>query len=156
MRIIQSLIVLLSIALAIPMQATAGTRNDEKINWSSYAEAQKAGSNGRKYFIYFYSEHCGYCRRLESKTFTNAAVADYIDANYTPVRVNIEKEQKLASRFGIRGVPNLHFLSPEGENIAHWPGYIESDRLLIMLRYIATDSYKNKNFSEFVKEQERK
>ena len=154
MRIIQSLIVILSIALAIPVQVAAGSRDDSKIDWSSYDEAQKAGNNGRKYFIYFYSDHCGYCKRLESKTFTDATIADYINDNYTPVRVNIDKEQKLAARFGIRGVPNLHFLSPKGENIAHWPGYIESQRLIVMLRYIATDSYKSKNFSDFAKEQE--
>ena len=154
MRIIKSFIIILSIVLVIPMQAAAGSRNEAKINWSSYADAQRNGSNGRKYFIYFYSDHCGYCKRLESKTFTDATIADYINDNYTPVRVNIDKEQKLAARFGIRGVPNLHFLSPNGENIAQWPGYIESQRLIVMLRYIATDSYKSKNFSDFAKEQE--
>jgi thioredoxin-related protein len=155
MRIVQSFIVLLSVALVIPMQAAAGSRDDAKINWSSYAEAQKDGNNGRKYFIYFYSEHCGYCKRLESKTFTDTAVVDYINTNYTPVRVNAGTERKLATRFGVQGVPDLRFLSPAGENIARWPGYIESDRLLIMLRYISTDSYKSKHFSDFVKEQEQ-
>jgi thioredoxin-related protein len=156
MRIIKSFIIILSIALAFPMQAAAGSRDGKKINWSSYTEAQKSDSSGRKYFIYFYSDHCGYCKRLESKTFTDATVVNYINANYTPVRVNAATEQKLAARFGIQGVPDLRFLSPEGESIARWPGYVESDRLLIMLRYISTDSYKNKNFGEFVKEQEGK
>ena len=153
MRTVKSLIILLIVALAIPMQAAAGSSGDAKINWSSYAEAQKAGSNGRKYFIYFYSEHCGYCRRLESKAFSDATVINYINANYTPVRVNAGTETKLAARFGVQGVPDLRFLSPEGENIARWPGYIESNRLIIMLRYIATDSYKSMNFGDFVKEQ---
>jgi thioredoxin-related protein len=90
---------------------------------------------------------------LESKTFTNQAVADYINANYTPVRVNAGTETSLASRFGIQGVPDLRFLSPKGENIARWPGYIESERLLILLRYISTDSYKSMNFGDFVKDQ---
>jgi thioredoxin-related protein len=153
MRIIKSLIIILSIALAIPM-AAAGTRDAGKINWSSYADAQKSGSNGRKFFIYFYSDHCGYCKRLESKTFTDQTVADYINTNYMPVRVNAGTEKELASRFGIQGVPDLRFVSPEGENIARWPGYIESERLLILLRYISTDSYKSKHFSDFVKEQE--
>jgi thioredoxin-related protein len=156
MRRIQSLIVLLSVALVIPMQAAAGSGDKAKINWSSYAKAQKDGSNGRKYFIYFFSDHCGYCKRLESKAFSDTTVIDYINANYTPVRVNIDKESKLAVRFGVQGVPDLRFLSPDGENIARWPGYIESNPLIIMLRYIATDSYKSKNFGYFVKEQGKK
>ena len=83
MRIIKSLIVLLCVALAIPMLAVAGSSNDSKINWSSYAEAEKAGSNGRKYFIYFYSDYCGYCKRLESKAFADAAVVDFINASFS-------------------------------------------------------------------------
>jgi thioredoxin 1 len=153
MRIIYSLFIIMCIALANPLQAAASSREDVKINWSSYSDAQKNGSNGRKYFIYFYSEHCGYCKRLESKTFTDQAVADYINSNYTPVRVNAGTETSLASRFGIQGVPDLRFLSPKGENIARWPGYIESDRLLILLRYISTDSYKSMNFGDFIKDQ---
>ena len=155
MRIIKSFIIILSIVLVIPMQAAAGSRNEAKINWSSYADAQRNGSNGRKYFIYFYSEHCGYCNRLESKTFTDAEVVDYINTNYKPVRVNTGKESDLAARFGVQGVPDLRFLSPKGENIARWLGYIEGNRLIIMLRYVATDSYKSKNFKDFVKEQDK-
>ena len=155
MRKIHALIIFLSITLVIPIQAAASSKDDVKINWSSYADAQKTSNNGRKYFIYFYSEGCGYCKMLESKTFSNEAVADYINAHYTPVRVNAGKEMNLASRFGIRGVPDLRFLTPEGDSIARWPGFIESGRLLILLRYIGTDSYKNMNFSDFVKTQKQ-
>jgi thioredoxin-related protein len=154
MRKIHLCIIFLSIALAIPMHAAASSsKNKSKINWSSYSDAQKADHNGRKYFIYFYSEHCGYCKMLESKTFSNGDVVDYINANYTPVRVNIEKEANIASRFHVYTIPDLRFLTPEGDNIARWPGYLESDRLLVLLRYISTDSYKNMGFSDFVKGQ---
>ena len=90
---------------------------------------------------------------LESKTFSNGDVVNYINANYTPVRVNIEKEVNIASRFHVYTIPDLRFLTPEGDNIARWPGYLESDRLLVLLRYISTDSYKNMGFSDFVKGQ---
>jgi thioredoxin-related protein len=153
MRKIQLLIILLSVTLTLPMLATASSTGDTKINWSSYADAKKAGNNGRKFFIYFYSVHCGYCRMLESNTFSKDSVADYINANYTPVRVDIEKEKTLASRFHVYSIPDLRFLTPEGEDISRWPGFIESEPLLILLRYIATDSYLNMNFNDFVKGQ---
>ena len=155
MRKIHFCIIFLSIVLAIPMCAAASSKSETKINWSSYADAQKGDHNGRKYFIYFYSERCGYCKMLETKTFSNAAVVDYINANYTPVRVNIEKEVKIASRFQVYTIPDLRFLTPEGDSIARWPGYLESDRLLVLLRFISTDSYKNMGFSDFVKGQKQ-
>jgi thioredoxin-related protein len=155
MRKIHAFIILLSIVLTFPVQAAASSKSETKINWSSYAAAQKTHNNGRKYFIYFYSEHCGYCKMLESKTFSSGAVVDYINANYTPVRVNIDKEVSLASRFHVYTIPDLRFLTPEGDNIARWPGYLESERLLILLRYISTDSYKNMEFSDFIKAQKQ-
>ncbi len=150
MRKIKYLIILLSIALMLPVQLAAKSDAGVKINWSTYDEAQRAGNESRKFFIYFYTDQCGYCRLLEAKTFTDETVVDYINSNYTPVRVNAGRDFKVASRFGIQGVPDLRFLTSEGEGIARWPGYIESARLLILLQYIATDSYKNMNFNDFI------
>jgi len=155
MRKIESLIIILSIALMIPIQVAANRPTGAKINWSTYDEAQNTGNDSRKFFIYFYTDQCGYCRMLEKNTFTDESVVDYINSNYTPVRVNAGKEIKIASRFGIQGVPDLRFLSSKGENIARWPGYIEGARLLAMLQYIHTDSYKEMNFSDFVKSQKQ-
>ena len=89
------------------------------------------------------------------KLVTVKDAIDYINANYTPVRVNIEKEVKIASRFQVYTIPDLRFLTPEGDSIARWPGYLESDRLLVLLRFISTDSYKNMGFSDFVKGQKQ-
>ncbi len=150
---IKSLIILLSIALILPAQLAAKSDAGPKINWSTYDEAQRAGDEARKFFIYFYTDQCGYCRLLEAKTFTDESVVDYINSNYTPVRVNAGKEIKIASRFGIQGVPDLRFLTSKGEGIARWPGYIESAQLLVLLRYIHTDSFKKMNFNDFLKEQ---
>ena len=152
---IKSLIILLSVALLLPAQLAAKSDAGAKINWSTYDEAQKAGNDSRKFLIYFYTDQCGYCKMLEANTFTDERVVDYINSNYTPVRVNAGKELKIASRFGIQGVPDLRFLSSKGEIIARWPGYVESVRLLAILQYIHTDSYKKMNFGDFVKKQKR-
>lgn len=149
------LIIFLGVTLAVPVLSLASSAPRTAIRWSTFDDAQKTAKNGRKYFIYFYTEQCGYCRMLEEKTFTNENVIDYLNSNYTPVRVNAGEEFKVASRFGIQGVPDLRFLSAKGEGIARWPGYIESERFLILLRFIHTDSYKEMNFSEFAKGQKR-
>jgi thioredoxin-related protein len=141
------------IALAIlwtPQGTLAGT--SKKINWATYDRAQSQNNDNRKYFIYFYTEQCGFCTRLETKTFTDQAVIDYINANYTPVKINAGKEFKLARQFGIRGVPDLRFLTPKGEGIARWPGYIETKNLLPMLQWIHTDSYKIIKYKDYVKQ----
>jgi thioredoxin-related protein len=133
-----------------PHAPLAGTGTSKKINWATYDGAQSRNSENRKYFIYFYTEQCGFCTRLEKITFSDQAVIDYINANYTPVKVNADKEFKLARQFGIRGVPDLRFLTPKGEGIARWPGYIETKNLLPMLQWIHTNSYKTIKYKDFL------
>ena len=125
----------------------------DTISWSSYAEAQNQNQNNQKYFIYFYTDQCPACVQLKKKTFADRMVIDYINANYKPIKVNAAKESKLASRYGIQGVPDLRFVSPKGEDIARWLGYIESKHLLTLLQYIETDSYNKISYKDFVKQQ---
>ncbi len=124
------------------------------INWLTYDQAQKQNNNpARKFLLYFYTDWCGYCRKLEQNTFSNKAVIDYINANFVPVRINSEKMPKLAARYGVAGVPDLRFVTPEGQNIARWPGYIEADQFLPLLKYIHTDSYLKMGYADFLKKQ---
>ena len=130
------------------------TRADEtanRIGWLTY-EAAKVKSEGqaRKYFLFFSSRNCGYCRLLESKTFSNADVSAYINENYIPVRVDVDKDRRVAMRYRIQGVPDLRFLSKDGAEIGRWIGFTEADHLLQLLKYIQTDSYQAMSFDEFV------
>ena len=124
-----------------------------QIKWSTYDEALRSPDKSRKFFVYFFSEGCGYCRMLENKTFSDQEIIDYINTNYTPVRVNIGGETKVASTFGVSAVPDLRFLTAEGEGIARWPGYIEKAQLAPLLKYIHTNSYKDMSFRDFLKKQ---
>ncbi len=130
----------------------ADSRENTAINWHGFDAAQKQGNpQNKKYFIYFFSDHCGYCRKLEQKAFTNSDIIRYMNENFVPVRVNTDKELELAQRYRVQGIPDLRFLSPEGDAIARWPGYTEADFLLALLKFVHTDSYKKMNFNEFVK-----
>jgi len=131
----------------------AGT-STESINWLSFDQAQKNGQDlSKKFLLYFYTDWCGYCRKLEKETFADASVAAYINSHFIPVRINSERLPKVAARYGVGGVPDLRFLTPKGENIARWPGYIEAGKLLPLLEYIQTDNYLKMGYSEFLKKQ---
>lgn len=142
--------------LWMPHPAVADKSASEQINWASYAAAQSRNDDSRKYFVYFYTEQCGYCDMLEKKTFSDRAVIDYINSNYTPIRINAGKEFELASKFGIQGVPDLRFLTSKGDGIARWPGFIETERLLPLLQYIHSDSYESISYKDFLKQNKDK
>ena len=136
-----------------PLPLLAEKSPSIQINWSSYTKAEAQNDGDRKYFIYFYTDQCPACTMLKKNTFSDKAIADFINANYTPIKVNAGKDPKLAARFRIQGVPDLRFLSPKGKDIGRWLGYIEKDRLLTLLQYIESDSYEEISYKEFVKRQ---
>lgn len=142
--------------LWIPHPAVADSSPSDSIQWLTYTNAKNHNQNSRKYFIYFHIDNCPACHMIEKKTFTDKAIIDYINSNYTPVKVNGNKEMQVASRFGVWAYPHLRFLTAEGNDIAGWPGYVESKRLLSLLEFISTDSYKNTSYKEFVKQKKNK
>ena len=140
-------------AFWVPQPLVADEGASRQINWLSYADATAQSVGDRKYFILFYSDRCPTCERLKKSTLSDKAVIDYINANYTPIKANVDEDQKLAALFRIQGVPDLIFLNPKGEEISRWPGFIDSKRLLILLQYIETDSYQKISYMDFVKRQ---
>ncbi len=144
---------LLVLFLSVMQTACADTA-ETKIRWMGYdAAREQQPPVDKKLFIYFSSVNCGYCRKMEKEVFSRDDIADYINANYTPVQVDIDRNRKLAMQFGVQGVPDLRFLTPQGEAIARWPGYTEAKHLLAMLKYVDTDSYLKMGFQEFIKQQ---
>ncbi len=136
-------------------QSPAGINKEgtDKINWLTYEQAQQQNEDSsRKFFFYFRANWCAYCHKLEKETFADATIAGYINRNFIPVRIDSDRKKKLAARFGVRGLPDLRFLSPKGEPIARWPGYISASKLLPMLKYIHTDSYLNMGYGDFLKQ----
>jgi thioredoxin-related protein len=125
---------------------------DSAINWLTFDEAQKLErTSEKKFFLYFYTNWCGYCRKLEQSTFIDPSITDYINGHFIPVRINSEKLPKIAARYKVGGVPDIRFIDSAGEDIARWPGYIDPKQLLPLLKYIHTDSYLRMGYTEFLK-----
>jgi thioredoxin-related protein len=139
---------LLGLTMQSPSLAGTGT-----IDWQAYDQAQKQGQGeSHKYLLYFRTPRCGYCRKLEAETLADEQVAAYINSHFKPVLIDADKSPKVAAQHGVRGVPDLHFMSPDGEKIANLPGFIEAAQLLPLLQYIHTDSYLKMSLSDFLQQ----
>lgn len=124
----------------------------ETIKWYSYDEGMSLGkSQHKKIFINFFADWCGYCVKMDKSTFVDPEVVSYLNKNFIAIKVNSEKQESLASRYKVRGLPSNWFVSDSGEQIGNYPGYIPADNLLPILKYIQTDSYKQMAFKDFMK-----
>lgn len=122
------------------------------IEWLSYAEGRERGnSENKKVFLVFDADWCKYCLKMEKETFQNPTVIAYVNRNFVPIKVNSDREQSIARKYNVRGLPSTWFLSENGDRIGNRPGYIPADEMLQVLKFIGTDSYRSMSFQAFVK-----
>jgi thioredoxin-related protein len=68
----------------------------EKIQWMTMEEAYKASqTKPKKLFIDIYTDWCGWCKKLDSETFSNPEVAKLMTENYYPVKLDGEGKEDI-------------------------------------------------------------
>ncbi len=137
---------------------------DELLNWLPYDQAlTKSKVENIPTLIYFYSDNCGWCRKLENETFTNEKIREIIKNYFSIVRINsssnefvtqngeeITEKQLSEDVYQVRGNPTIWFLSQENERIASLPGFIEAGVFIDVLQYIKDEHYKEYTFPEYM------
>ena len=105
------------------------------IRWLSYADGMARGkSENKKVFLYFYADWCATCKVMENKTFRDAGVVAALNKHYVPVKVNVDRNQKISEMFKIKLLPDTWFIAENNEIIGHRPGYIAPEQLRALLK----------------------
>jgi thiol-disulfide isomerase/thioredoxin len=84
----------------------------------------KSKESGKPVFIDFTTEWCGWCRKLEADTYSQASVGEAMKA-FVNVMVDAEKGEgpAIAKRYGVTGFPTLVIVDAEGGEIDRISGY---------------------------------
>lgn len=95
--------------------------------------------------VYFRTEWCGYCKKLDAGPLANGDVQKYLEV-FERIAVNPEdgaKDKALSDKFGVTGYPSLYVVMPGGspQRIATFYGKGEEDakKFLAALRKVAGD-----------------
>ena len=142
---------------------------DAKINWLDFEEAvQLNKEEPKKFFIDFYTDWCGWCKRLDAVTFKDKNVVEIINANYYPVKFDAERKDTIRfqnrdyifvkppeSRRGYHvlaaalmnkklSYPTMVIMTVESESenvtfIQPLQGYMDGPKLMPYLDYFAQD-----------------
>jgi len=151
----------------IPAKPAAG-----KINWMTWQQAQEAQKkNPKKIFVDVYTEWCGWCKRMDATTFSNAEIISYMNENYYAVKFDAEqkepitfngKEYKFVAQGG-RGYhelaaylmnnkmsyPTTLYLDEKLDLLTPLPGYQEPPMLESVLNFFASNAYKTTKWEDF-------
>jgi thioredoxin-related protein len=107
--------------------------------------------------IDFYADWCYWCKVMDEKIFSDTAMSQKLATNFITIRINMDNQsenimfknrlisnQHFASMVGVRGLPTILFMNPQGEPALVIPGYVEKDTFTEVLDYIKDGCYKYK------------
>lgn len=140
------------------------------IKWYTIEQAMELNKKqARPLFIDFYTDWCGWCKRMMQTTFTNKEVVSFITNNFYPVRFDAEtkdtikfrdtvyvnngqygKAHSLAYKLlgGRLSYPTIVYIDREGHPNPV-PGFMKPEEIIPLLVFFSEDIYKNSNFKDF-------
>jgi len=107
---------------------TACTQAQPAFKSISYDQALKQAAQEKKLvFIDFYTTWCGPCKMLDQTTLQDAWVTKWLAEKTVALKIDAEKELKLAEKFKVEFYPTLIFLNPEGKELERLLGYVDAE-----------------------------
>lgn len=139
---------------------------EAKVNWMSLEEAIAAQQDApRKIVMDVYTQWCGPCKMMMSRTFTNQQVIDYINGHYYAVKFDAESANpikfkgktfsnpgwkqnvrgrnsthELSRALGVNAYPTLVYMDENADIIAPISGYKTPPQLEMYLKFFV-DKY---------------
>ncbi|MDP8228204.1 MAG: thioredoxin family protein, partial [Candidatus Electryoneaceae bacterium] len=116
------------------------------INWIYDDEDtafQRARMNDQPIIIDFGAEWCVACKELDHKTFSDPQVFTAINDNFIPLKIDgtdvTDEVKAVWERYGVRGLPTVLFLSPDGTEIERFEAFRTVDEVMPVLTSIISN-----------------
>jgi thiol-disulfide isomerase/thioredoxin/YHS domain-containing protein len=126
--------------LVICALATASRASGQSgVHWQPDLETARriAAQTNRLILVHFWTESCGPCMRMEREVFSRPDVAAAIEANYIPVKVNVQRLPQMARQFGVNAWPTDVILTPQGGMIERRTGGLDAVQYVGAMNQIA-------------------
>ena len=94
---------------------SSGSASGEGIEWlTDWTQAlEKAQDEDKPLAIYFYTDVCPSCRKVEDSVFKDGEVGDFFNESFVSLKSNAGRST-LYKKYGISAVPTIVFSSPDG------------------------------------------
>lgn len=96
----------------------------EAISWESGLDSalSAAETSGELIMVDFYTDWCGWCKKLDNDTYADSKVQD-LARNFRCVKINGDSDKETVRKYNVSGYPTILFLNPKGTVIGSIIGY---------------------------------
>ena len=109
---------MITILLALAAQSGIDWKTDYD---AALADAKKSG---RYVHVHVWGPDCHFCEMMEAKTLPDPDVIKLSNETFINVKLGTETHTQLCIKLGVEPIPATILISPEGEKIAHWAGFL--------------------------------
>ncbi len=157
---------------------TVTTKTDsvklDKIEWIKISEAFERNKSfpKKKIIVDFYTDWCGWCKRLDATTYSHPLIIKYINTNFWAVKFDAEMKDtikidnnifvnpnptfkrsthQLASNLmnNKMSYPTTVFLSESNNVISAVPGYFGPKDFEVVIKYFGTNEYLKQTYDQY-------
>ena len=149
------------------------------VQWFSFedalmlnAERVAYGLPARKIFVDVYTDWCGWCKRMDASTFAHPVIAEKLNSNWIPVKINAERRDTViindqvfvnesppgrggAHQLAIillngqMGYPSFALIDETGRPIQVIQGYQPPAQLERLLEFFSSNAYRTQEWEDF-------
>lgn len=128
------------LAMTFFAPGNTAARAQGEIQWVRTIDSalMQAKVSGKPVMLYFYANRCENCKQLEKETYLDGRVLALAE-EFVSFKINAERGQgtRLAQTYGVRGFPNIMFLTHEGEIKGMIGGFLPAnDYVVKMARFL--------------------
>lgn len=115
---------------SLATNTTSNSSNEFKWYTDFDAAISEAQKTNKQIFAAFSASWCPACQQLESETLVDERIKQKISQNYVAVKIDVDTNPELSSKYGIYSIPSIVFMTSNGEVIKKIEGYQSPDQLL--------------------------
>jgi thioredoxin-related protein len=159
-----ALLIIFVWAIAFTSFATSSEQGKSSaIEWQEFSKALELAKQQNKMVVVdFYTDWCGWCKRMDKDTYGHADVVKYAKAKLIMSKVDAESQdktrfkdreltyQQLALGMGVRGYPTTAFFDSNGDLITSISSYLTAEQFMPILEYLSEGHYKTMKFEAFM------
>lgn len=83
----------------------------------------------RPLLITFGADWCEFCRKMDNETLADPAIAQYVNQSFVPVKLDIEKDARIARILEVKRIPCTIALTPQADLLGRMTGCVAIDQL---------------------------